>query len=882
MEPPKFADQLLKLFCSSHLLEEVQGDLHEEFSHQVRRVGERRARWRYWWDVLGFLTWFAIKRKHNDYSTTHLTNPIMISNYFKIAWRNLSKNKGFSAINIGGLAVGMAVAMLNGLWIWDELSFNTYYKNYDRIGHINTRGVDEKWGPYVNNSMQYPLATELKTKYKSNFKHFVTASWVVDNILAAGENKVSRTGQFMEDQAPEMLSLNMVYGSRQGLKEPHSILLSATTAKALFGDVDPTNKVLKISNKTDVKVTGVFEDFPLNTEFYKLKFIAPFALWVSQNDWISERAINDWDNHFLQLYAEIQPGSDFETVSERIKNAELDNIASFKEQVARKPQVFLHPMSQWHLFPFDRKGVADREPVQMVWLVGIIGAFVLLLACINFMNLSTARSEKRAKEVGIRKAVGSMRGQLINQFFSESFLVVTLALLVALFLVTLSLDWFNNLAAKQMTMPWGNPWFWAISLGFVFITGLLAGSYPALYLSSFQPVKVLKGTFRVGRFAAVPRKTLVVVQFTVSITLIISTIIVYRQIQFAKNRPVGYTREGLITLQMKSGDFYGKYDLLRTELKNTGVVTEMSQSMGKVTELASGNVGFDWKGRDPRLEDDFGTLAVTHDHGKTVGWQFVQGRDFSRKYTSDSAGMVINEAAAKVMGLKNPVGETVRWTWEQNNNILTYKILGVIKDMVMESPYDPIEPTVFYIKGHNGGVSWINIKLNPAVSTSDALLKIEAVFKKLIPSAPFEYQFVDQDYALKFAAEEQISKLATFFAALAIFISCLGLFGLASFVAEQRTKEIGIRKVLGASVANLWQMLSKDFVVLVILSCLIAGPMAWYFMDGWLQKYNYRDDISWWIFAVSGAGALTLTLLTVSYQAIRAALINPVKSLRSE
>ena len=473
-----------------------------------------------------------------------------------------------------------------------------------------------------------------------------------------------------------------------------------------------------------------------------------------------------------------------------------------------------------------------------------------------------------------------MRKQLVYQFFIESFLVVFLSFVLACLLVIISLPRFNNLAAKEMIMPWSDTYFWFISIGFIFTTGLLAGSYPALYLSSFNPVKVLKGTFRVGRLAAIPRKTLVVVQFTVSVALIISTIVIYRQVKFAKDRPVGYTREGLIMMEMKSGDFFGKYDLFRTEFLNTGVVAELSESMGKVTEVASGNNGFDWKGRNPNKEESFGTLAVTHEHGKTVGWQFMAGRDFSRAYISDSSGVVINEAAAKYMELQNPVGETITWKW-QNNEPKPYTILGVIRDMVMESPYEPVEPTLFFVKALNGGVSWINIRINPAVAMSQALPKIETVFKKLVPSAPFDYKFVDQDYALKFATEERISKLAGFFAVLAIFISCLGLFGLASFVAEQRTKEIGIRKVIGASVLNLWQMLSKDFVALVVISCFIAIPLAYYFMYNWLQNYQYRTELSWWIFVAAGAGAIVITLLTVSFQAIKAAIANPVKSLRT-
>ena len=807
----------------------------------------------------------------------------MFKNYFKIAIRNLARNKVSSFINIGGLTVGMTVAMLIGLWIYDELSFDKYHRNYDRIAQIMVKGNDPKEGAFINNSVQYPLATELQANYKEHFQHVVRASWVQDYILSAGEKKLSRTGQFIDEGAAEMFSLKMLKGNWSALKDPLSILLSATTAQALFGNADPLDQLVMINNKTAVKVTGVFEDLPQNTQFKDIKFFSPWSLFLSENEWIQNRATNDWNNHFLKIYAEIRPGSDFEIVSSNIKDIELQNIKkleNFQEQISRKPQVFLHPMKNWHLYPY-KNGITDEKPVHMVWLVGTIGMFVLLLACINFMNLSTARSEKRAKEVGIRKTIGSMRRQLIYQFFSESFLVVILSFLLSVMLVNISLSWFNDLAGKEMKLPWGDLYFWMISLGFIFITGLLAGSYPAFYLSSFIPVKVLKGTFRIGRFASIPRKALVVSQFTVSVALIISTIVVYRQVEFAKNRPVGYSREGLLMIEMKSPDFYGKYDLFRAELLNTGVVSDLSQSMGKVTEVASGNNGFDWKGRDPEKEESFATLAVTHEHGKTVGWQFIAGRDFLRANASDSDAVVINESAAKYIGLQNPIGETISWKW-RDDQPKPYKILGVIRDMVMESPYEPVEPTLFFVKALNGGVNWFNIRIHPAVPVSLALPKIEAVLKKLIPSAPFDYKFVDQDYALKFAAEERISKLAGFFAVLAVFISCLGLFGLASFVAEQRTKEIGVRKVLGASVYHLWILLSREFVLLVMISLLLATPIAYYFMFNWLQDYQYRAALSWWIFGIAGGAAMLITLLTVSFQAIKAAISNPVRSLRAE
>lgn len=812
----------------------------------------------------------------------------MIKNDVKIAWRNLIKNRVSSIINIGGLTVGIAVALLIGLWIYDELSFNTYHKNYDRIVQITVKGKDAKYGEYVSGSVQYPFAKEMQTTYKNNFSEVVRASWKSELIISTAEKKISVAGQFMDAGAPEMLTLKMLKGNWNGLKDPYSVMLSASIAKAVFADADPINQTVTFNGKTDLKVTGVYEDLPQNTAFTDDKFIANWALWEKQNDWI-QRAMTDWNDHFIRLYAAIKPGISIAFVNNNIKDAELNNvrgIAEYKDDEGRHPQAFVYPMSNWHLHPFSRGGksqsLTNDKPLRMVWMVGIIGMFVLLLACINFMNLSTARSEKRAKEVGIRKTIGSMRMQLIYQFLSESFLVVIISFVLACLIVQASLPWFNTLAAKEMLMPWRDVYFWMASLAFILFTALLAGSYPAFYLSSFKPAKVLKGNFRAGKLASIPRKALVVMQFTVSVALIICTIVVYRQLQFAKERPVGYTREGLIAINMKSDEFYGRYNIFRKELLNTGVVNEFSESMGKPTELASGNTGFEWQGKDPNLDVNFGTIAVTHEYGKTVGWQFIDGRDFSSALATDSTAVVINESAAKFISLKNIVGENLTWTFFLTKQTQNYRVIGVIKDMLMESPYDPIGPTVYFIKALNAGVNVMNIRINPGVAMNKALPKIEAVFKKLVPSAPFEYTFIDQDYTMKFAAEERISKLAKFFATLAIFISCLGLFGLASFVAEQRTKEIGVRKVLGATLFDLWRLLSKEFAGLVIISLFIAGPVAYYFMHNWLQNYQYRAPLSWWIFAAAGAGALVITLLTVSYQAIRTALMNPVKSLRSE
>ncbi|MGA0560353.1 ABC transporter permease [Larkinella sp. VNQ87] len=873
MKPPRWVTWLLETFGHPDTREEVLGDLLELYAHWVETVGEREARWRYCWSALKLLRPFA-KRTTPYNSRPFFLSPDMIRNYLKITLRNLVKHKGYSAINIGGLATGMAVAMLIGLWIYDELSFNKYHKNYDRLAQVMQR-QSFNGKIYTGTAMPFPLGKELQAQYGSSFKYIVMSSWEGGHFLSLGEKKVTKSGAFMDVDAPRLLSLHMLKGTYDGLKEPNSILLSESTARALFGDRDPLNQLIRIDNKLDVKITGVYEDVPYNAQFRDLMFIAPWALYVSSENWV-KRAQDEWGNNSFQIFAQLADNTDFEDANRHILLSKFNRVPP--EDKKYKSEVFLHPMRDWRLRSNWENGVQTGGLIEYVWLFGFIGIFVLLLACINFMNLSTARSEKRAKEVGIRKAIGSVRSQLISQFFNESLLVVTFAFGLALLLVWLVLPWFNEVAAKRITMIWYSPLFWLIGIGFTLLTGFIAGSYPALYLSSFQPVKVLKGTFRAGRFASLPRQVLVVVQFTVSLALIIGTIIVYNQIQYSKNRPVGYDRAGLVMIQMKSPDFYGKFDLLRTELKNAGAIQELAESSSPLTGVWSNNGGFHWAGKDPNLDADFATIWVTHDFGKTVGWQFKDGRDFSREFTTDSSSVVLNEAAVKFMGIKNPIGSILRWG--EGKDMDEFKVVGVIKDMLMQSPYEPVKQTVYLLNYEQ--VNWINLKLNPAKSASECLTTIEAVFKKYIPSAPFEYEFADVEFGKKFAAEERVGKLATFFAGLAIFISCLGLFGLASFVAEQRTKEIGIRKVLGASVLNLWGLLSKDFVILVVIAFCIATPAAWYFMNNWLQQYEYRSDIGWWVFAVSGVGALLVTLLTVSFQSIKAALINPVKSLRSE
>jgi putative ABC transport system permease protein len=797
----------------------------------------------------------------------------MLRNYFKIAFRNLAKNTGYTFINIAGLATGMAVALLIGLWIWDELTVNRYHKNYDRLAQV--------WQHNVYNGVKqsqisnpYVMAEEIRNNFGSDFKYVIQSSWNFGRILTVGDKKFNKAGMYWEPQVIDMFSINLLKGDPElALKDPYSIILSETVAKAFFGDSDPMGQTVRVNNKTDVKVTGVYEDLPHSSRFRDMTFIMPWALYIIENTWI--KTMDDpWDSNFTQTWAQLADNADFDQVSAKIVNVKYKKLRTDNDR-KYKPEVFLHPMSKWHLYSEFKNGKNVGGRIEFVWMFGIIGVFVLLLACINFMNLSTARSEKRAKEVGIRKSVGSMRSQLIKQFFCESIVVSLLAFIVALALVYLGLPQFNQVADKRLVLLWSSVQFWAAGIGFSLITGILAGSYPALYLSSFQPVKVLKGTFRVGRLASIPRQVLVVLQFTVSVVLIIGTIVVFRQIQFAKDRPMGYDRNGLINVYLQTNDIHEHFDAVRNELKTQGAIVEMTEAGSPTTQVWNSNGGFTWKGKDPSLAVDFPNNGVNHEFGKTVGWQFKDGRDFSRDFVSDSNAFVINEAAEKFLGFDNAVGEILNW------NEKPFTIIGVIKDMIIESPYEPVRPALWHIDIHNN-INLAILKLNPEMGAHEAIEKVKTVFNKYNPASPFSHEFVDVEYARKFSDEERVGKLASFFAVLAIFISCLGIFGLASFVAEQRTKEIGVRKVMGASVVNLWGMLSKDFLRLVVISLVLAMPMAWYLMSNWLDKYQYRSNMAWWVFAAAGLGSLTITLLTVSYQSIKAALANPVNSLRSE
>jgi putative ABC transport system permease protein len=797
----------------------------------------------------------------------------MFKNYLKIAWRNLFRNKVYSIINIAGLSIGMAMALLIGLWITDELTVNKNFTHYDRIVRVM---LNSTHGGVVQSSsaLPVPLAKELKTKYASDFKNVTVFTWADEHVLSYGNTKLLVTGgHYAEPDIIPMLSMKMIRGGKDALDHAGSLLIDQSTAKSLFGKVDPMNKVVNVNNTTTYKITGVFEDFPLSSAFSGAHYMMPFSGFVMDYP-DSKEMITSWAFGNLEIYARLQDQADLNKISAKIKT--VFNGRGRDD----KPELLLHPMSKWHLYADFNNGKNTGGAIEYIKMFALIGVFVLLLACINFMNLSTARSERRAREVGIRKSVGSLRTQLIFQFLGESLMITSLSVIISLVLLFIALPWFNGIADKHIIFPSGKLVFWVIIAGFTIITGVIAGSYPAFYLSSFDAVKVLKGTLKAGRFTTLPRKVMVVLQFTISVALIVGTLVVFQEIQYARNRPTGFDQKGLLTVYRVTPDLYKNHEVIRNELLANGAIVDMILASSSTYDLSKPD-GWNWPGRDPNANSLLGWLAVSSNYGKTVKWEFTRGRDFSADYLTDSNALVINETAVKYMGFKNPIGAIMTSKYTQVPNQPLH-IIGVIKDMVMESPFEKVSPTIYTMNLPSQYLYCLNIKLNPSISFAKAIALTEPVFLKYNPSSPFTYYLNDEVYASRFSLEKKIGTLSLVFAGFAIFISCIGLFGLSSFTAEQRKKEIGVRKVLGASVFNVWRLLSKEYVILVFFSLCISLPLSYYFMFNWLQRYSYRIEISYWIFAGTMAMAFLITILTVSVQSVRASIANPVKSLRSE
>jgi len=811
----------------------------------------------------------SLLRTWHFFRTLWQTKPFgMFKNYFKTAWRNLLRNKVYSGLNILGLAIGMGVALLIGLWVMGQLSFDRFLPGYERAYQVRFNTSD-KGAIRTQPEVCIPLADALK-KDVPGIAHVAPAFGPVSNALTIGDKRIVLDGIIGGEEFFQIFQCPFLEGDpAKALEEPSSIVLTQSTARALFGNADAMNKIVLSYGNTPLKVTGIIQDLPRNSSL-QFGFVTPFSFFAADG-WVKAAKTN-WNHTFFLMYMGLQPHADFDRVAAQSKML-VQKYAPSTYRVFQQ-QVFFQPLRDWHLYTEFKNGRAVGGLIDYVRLFSIIGILVLLIACINFMNLSTARSEKRAREVGVRKVIGSSRRGLILQFLVESLVITFLAFLLSLSLVQLALPAFNGLTHEFLRIPYADGSFWGVMMGYVLLTGLLAGSRPAFYLSSFQPVKVLKGAMQVGRSATLPRKVLVVLQFSCSIALIISTILIYQQVQYARSRPRGYDANRLLVTAAG-----GDYRALKQEGLATGVVTSMNRSMSPPTDVYSHNTIDDWSGRLPNEPLTVAMQALADSsYFKTLGMQFVSGRNFTDHFAVDSTDVILNEAAVKRMRLEKPLNQVIRWSLSNAPNRL--RVIGVVRDALTNAPFAAAEPTVFVYQPE-----WtfnFTYRLSPTVGTQAAVARLKPVFEKYNHAIPFDYHFVDESYATRFGLETLIGKLAGLFAALAIFISCLGLFGLAAYVAEQRTKEIGIRKVLGASVPQVWLLLSKDFILLVLISCLIASPVSYYCLHSWLQGYYYRISIGPGVFIASAVLAVVITIFTISFQAIRTALMNPVKSLRSE
>jgi putative ABC transport system permease protein len=793
----------------------------------------------------------------------------MIKNYLKIAWRNIIKNKVYSALNILGLSAGMAVALLIALWVSYQYSYDKFLPDNGRLYQV-MRNFNSNGDTLTFSSTSLKLADALRNSIPE-FAHVAETDGQGAHGLMVGNKKFYLYGIQAGGDFLKMFRYLFINGNANvALKDPFSIVLTESTAKALFGSTNVINKMVRVDNHDNLKVTAVIKDLPENSTF-QFKYLIPFSYYEATQGYVKRSRTGSFGNNGYAIYAELKPGASFAAVSAKIQNIEKGETNNLN---AMNSNVILYPMLKWHLYSDFKNGKAISGFIDYVRIFTLIGALVLLIACINFINLSTARSEKRAREVGVRKAIGSQRRDLIFQFLVESALITFIAFLFSLLFVQLALPAFNSLTGTVISIPFSSPVFWMVMMACVLFTALLAGSRPAFYLSSFNPVKVLKGTIQVGKSASTSRKILVVTQFSCSIALIISTVIIYRQIQYAKNRPIGYQISRLMTTEVNS-DLSHNYDALRNDLLQSGVVTAVSTSTSPTTTVWAHTDLDKFPGKRPGETVEMGTITVSDDYFKTMGMKILSGRDFTPGMKADTNNVVFNEAAIKRLRLTDPVNQIITWNQQQ------YRVIGVIKNALMDSPYKDADPTMFTFSANAANFNLI-YQLSPNINTHQAVEKLTQIFNKYNPAYPYDYRFVDQDYNWKFSQEVLVGKLAGIFAGLAIFISCLGLFGLAAFVAEQRTKEMGIRKVLGATVAQVWLLLSKDFILLVIISCVIASPLAFYFLQKWLLKYDYHISIGPGVFIISAIIAVVITLLTISSQAIKAALANPVKSLKTE
>jgi putative ABC transport system permease protein len=810
---------------------------------------------------------------------------VMLAIFFKTAWRNIIRGKAYSILNILGLAAGMAVALLIGLWVHDQYRWDRYLPGFGDAYQVKTTRSDRS-GKHTTANVCLPLADALRRDVPE-LAYVAVAFGPVSNMLGVDKKTLSPEGIVVGADFLNIFGFPMIAGDRNtALKDANGIVLTASMARALFGSTDVLGKTLLIDGNTPRRVTAVLADLPDHSSFH-FSYLSVYDEASAGGYW--RASLTDWKQDFCPIYTALRPNASYATAAPKIRLL----MQKYAPEVYRTTQteVSMQPMKDWRLYTSYENGVPTGGLIDYIRLFSIIGVLVLLIACINFINLSTARSEKRAKEVGIRKVSGSSRGALIAQFLAESVLLTFFAFMLSLLMVQLVLPGFDAITRTTIRMPWSNPYFWLIMLGYVLLTGLLAGCRPAFYLSSFRPVEVLKGAARfrtspgrgttpwakfiaVGRGASLPRKILVVAQFSCSIALIIGTIIVYQQLEYARQRPTGLNTDRLIT----GNAGYYSYHSLKQEVLRSGMVSCMTKSTHGPLSSDFMVAITDWEGR--RANEPL-TLAGNNvgdsDYFRTLGTEMVAGRNFVGNYAADSTAVILNETAVKRMRFKQPIGQIISWT--STNGPQRLRVIGVVKDALSTSPFQPAEPTVLFY--HPEYCYALTYRLAPNVNTAVALAKLKTIFEQSDPRTAYAYTFVDERYAAEFELEVLTGRLAAVFAILAVFISCLGLFGLAAYMGEQRRKEVGIRKVLGASVAQVVAMLGKEFIVLVLISFVIASPVAFYFLHRWLQGYYYRISIGPGVFVLAALLAIVVTAVTIGYQSFRAALMNPAKSLRA-
>lgn len=792
----------------------------------------------------------------------------MFRNNFKIAWRNLLRNKAFSAINIAGLGLGVACSLLIMLWVQDERGIDGFHRNKQLLFQVYERNYyDGKVD--AGYSTQGLLAEELKkvipeVEFASATDY--ASSPGTGSTIEANDRFNKFNGLFAGEDFFRMFSYPLLQGqSSTALNIPNAIAISRNMAEFFFGSPDKAiGKTMRFENKKDLQVTAVFENIPSNSSV-RFDFLQTWMDYVKENNWV-----HNWGNTSPNTYVQLRSGADPLKVEAKIK----DFIYRYQQKDRSfVTELAFQPYAQRYLHSSFKNGKIAGGRIEYVKLFTMVAIFILLIACINFMNLATARSVLRAKEVGVRKVVGANRLTLIWQFMSEAMLLASLSVIIALGVMLLLLPAFNNLTGKNIELPLLQPVFWISVFALLVTTGFISGSYPALFLSSLKPVKVLKGTLKFNWREIFMRKGLVVFQFALSIILIVGMMIIYRQVNYIQSKNIGYDRENLLYVPIE-GNLEKNYPLFKEEAEKIPGILAVSKMRNSPTVIEHHTGSIAWEGKDPNLTLSFADAVVGYDFVKTMKLKVKEGRDFSTDFRTDSTAYLLNEEAVKRIGYQNPVGKSVEWGNRKGT------IIGVLEDFHFNSMHHAIEPLIVRL---DENWSWGTILIRTkAGQTQQALTGLQHIWKDMNPKFSFTYKFSDKEFDNLYRSEQVVSKLSNYFAFLAIFISCLGLFGLATFTAGQRTKEIGVRKVLGASVGGIVRMLSKDFLKLVLIAAGIAFPVAWWAMNKWLQDFTYHTNIGWWIFAAAGMAALLIALLTVSFQAIKAAIANPVKSLRTE